>query len=125
MSSISCHAAFGYTTMPPTLHIAILQQTYNHYYTFRLASWLPPPLFQIWLRPCFCSCSVIFHANEFIYLFIYFAIILIRSLAGKPDNSYCQLQRPHLGKIVLQVDCSDRIIQPISSTFIPPSCFNL
>jgi hypothetical protein len=28
--------------MPPTLRIALLQQTDNHYYTFSLASWLPP-----------------------------------------------------------------------------------
>jgi hypothetical protein len=31
--------------MPPTLHIALLQQTYNHYYTFSLASRHPPPPF--------------------------------------------------------------------------------
>ena len=32
----------------------------------------------------------------------------------------------HLGyKIVLQVGCSDKIIKPISSTFIHHSCINL
>jgi hypothetical protein len=31
----------------------------------------------------------------------------------------------NLGKIVLQVGCSDNIIQPISSTFIHHSCINI
>ena len=31
----------------------------------------------------------------------------------------------NLGKIVFQVGCSDKIIQPISSTFILHSCINL
>ena len=31
----------------------------------------------------------------------------------------------NLGKIVLQVGCSDKIIQPISSTFILHSCINI
>jgi hypothetical protein len=31
----------------------------------------------------------------------------------------------NLGKIVLQVGCFDKIIQPVSSTFIHHSCINL